>query len=161
MATFSHFSHAKHDPAQGVVDYVYDGDTIKIGKERIRLIGIDTPELNIRNKTKRPECFASEAQNHLAQKILGKNVSVKTDDINSKRDKYGRLLGYVYDGDELINAKLIEEGFASAFTVFPFTKKREFVDLQKKAQKDRMGLWQACDVKCSLLACKTRFKIPK
>lgn len=152
------FSHAEPETLQGVVNFVYDGDTIKIGKERIRLVGLDTPELNTRKKTKGPECFAQEAKNYLMKKIFDKEVLVVTDDINTKRDKFGRLLGYVYLKKNLINAELIQHGFASAFTVFPFTKKSEFVDLQEKAQKNHVGMWQACDVKCWQMSCKTKFR---
>jgi micrococcal nuclease len=97
---------------QAVVARVIDGDTLELeGGERVRLIGIDTPE-------KGEECF-EEAKKGLERLVLGRSVLLAKD--VSERDKYGRLVRFVYLDGLLVNLVLVEEGFAHSFEYNPDT----------------------------------------
>lgn len=121
------------------VDRVIDGDTIKlINGERVRYIGIDTPELH--HPKKPVEYLAKEAKD-FNEKLVGAKVVRLEFDVE-KRDKYGRLLAYVYVDDTFVNAKLIEEGYAQILTIPPNVKYAdEFLRLQRKARDKNRGLW--------------------
>ena len=96
---------------------VVDGDTIILGNgERVRLIGVDTPETKHTNKP--GEYFVKEASAFTRSKVEGKDVRLEYD--QQQRDKYGRLLAYVYlmDGT-FLNAEIIKQGYGNAFTKFP------------------------------------------
>lgn len=126
-------------PERAVVKRVIDGDTIIVGDDlRVRYIGINTPE------TKHPkravEYFGKEAWQFNKQLVEKKEVTLEYD--VQKFDKYGRALAYVYVGDIFVNAKLVEEGYAQAFTMPPDIKYAGvFVELQRKAKAGRKGLW--------------------
>lgn len=127
---------------------VSDGDTfkIKMGEktETVRLIGVDTPET--KDPRKSVQCFGKQAYEFTKNALLNKQVRLESDPNDSDRDKYKRLLRYVYVGEELINAKLIREGYAFAYTVFPFTKIDEFRTLESDARANNRGLWAGCSV---------------
>lgn len=119
---------------------VVDGDTVtvKIGKreEKIRLIGIDAPEL-----AQKPWGYKSK---EFLQSIIsssGWKVSIEYD--IDKRDKYGRLLGYLRTSDgQLINKKILENGYAMLFTLPPNVKYvTEFTEAQYYARKNKLGIW--------------------
>jgi endonuclease YncB( thermonuclease family) len=134
------------------VIHVIDGDTIdvQIGgrEERVRLIGIDTPE------TKKPnspiECFGPEASAFTASLLpIGTRVRIERDLVG--RDDYGRLLGYVYvddvDGtiDTFVNMEIIRQGYATPLTIEPnSTYAREFASAAGEAEVAGLGLWTAC-----------------
>ena len=132
------------------VVHVYDGDTISVRgtnnrEDKVRFIGIDTPE---KNHPSRPvQCFSYEATNHLKMLIGTSNVRLVADPTNTNRDRYDRLLRYVYlpDGTSL-NAKMIEDGYAFAYTSFPVIKMDEFLKLEKEAKDANRGLWGSCDI---------------
>lgn len=153
-----HARSAENVVLSGLVSDVYDGDTIKIGKEHVRLIGVDTPEMNVHDTKKGPDCFAREAKDFLIKKISGKYVKIVSDPKTSTRDKYGRLLGYVYHQNEFINVELIKSGMAYAYTYFPFSKSDEFVKLHDHAKENKTGMWDACLVNCRYKFCKTGYK---
>lgn len=88
-----------------LVTSVTDGDTIKIGNQTIRLLGINTPE--------KGEPYYLEAKEYLSSLILGKEIQLKFG--NEKYDKYGRILAYIYLNKTLINLKLIEQGLANPY----------------------------------------------
>lgn len=126
------------------VTEVVDGDTIEVNMdgtlERVRLIGIDTPE------TKQPnspvECFGEIASNFAHQLMDGKSVRLEADPINTNRDRYDRLLRYVYLNDgSLFNAEVIKQGYGFAYLSFPFTKKEEFRQYQVEAREAGRGIW--------------------
>ena len=97
-----------------VVERVADGDTILLKNgERVRLIGIDAPE-------KGEKCF-QEAKNRLQQLVLGKQVVLLKD--VSERDRYGRLVRFVYADNLFVNLVLVQEGLALAFEFEPDTGK--------------------------------------
>lgn len=124
-----------------------DGDTIKVdmnGKvETVRFIGVDTPETH--DPRKAVQCFGQAAANFTKQTIGQQPVRLEADPLNTDRDRYNRLLRYVYLQDgTLVNAKLIQEGYGFAYVSFPFTKQSEFSQLQTAARQAGRGLWAKC-----------------
>lgn len=124
---------------------VIDGDTIVVNlsgtEERVRYVGIDTPEL-ARNG-KQAECMGEEAKGQNEFLVLGQEVTLKRD--ISDKDKYGRLLRYVYVEDVLVQEQLVEGGFAEVFYYKPdITKYKELKDLEKKAKENQEGMWGSC-----------------
>jgi micrococcal nuclease len=127
---------------------VVDGDTLVVAfgtaEERIRLIGIDTPE------TKKPdtpvECFGTEASAHLHD-LLPEGEALRLERDVEERDRYGRLLAYVYRaGDGLfVNEALVAHGYAAALTIPPNVAHRdEFTDAARRARLAGAGLWARC-----------------
>ncbi len=121
---------------------VLDGDTIETTDGiKVRLIGIDSPE--IKNENNITECFAEEAKNRLESLVLGKEVSLVKD--ISETDDYGRLLRYVYSDSTLVNSLMVQEGYAVSSTFPPDTKYTSLLrSAQKVAQKNNAGLWDKC-----------------
>lgn len=124
---------------------VVDGDTIDVeidGKtERVRYIGIDTPETV--DPRKLVQCFGVEASKKNKELVEGKIVRLEKD--ITDRDKYKRLLRYVWLGDTLINQELVAQGFAKSYSYPPDIKYQDkFVTTEKKAREDKLGLWTAC-----------------
>jgi micrococcal nuclease len=124
---------------------VVDGDTIDVstdGKtERIRLIGINTPETVDPRKT--VECFGKEASDKAKSILSGKKVYLEADITQGERDKYNRLLRYVFleDGTNF-NLQMIKDGYAYEYTYeVPYKYQLEFKNAQKYAQKNLNGLW--------------------
>ncbi len=118
------------------VTKVIDGDTIEIeGDQKVRYIGIDTPEL------KGSECFAKEARDKNKELVEGKRVRLQKD--VSETDRYGRLLRFVYtENGEFVNNKLVLEGYATAATFPPdVSKQEEFKASQQEASSQSRGLW--------------------
>jgi micrococcal nuclease len=138
-------SYIKEVPALYRVVKVIDGDTIKVdigGEiETVRLIGIDTPEIaNPYNP--REDYFGPEAAQYAKQLMERQLVYLIPDPMESNRDKYDRLLRYVFLEDgTLINAKLIKEGFAFNYIYEPFQFMKQFDYLEKQAKENRLGLW--------------------
>jgi|GEM_PF-407087 len=143
----------KYDYSNILVTKVIDGDTIELeSKERVRLIGIDTPEARYSRKLERDakrtktNCEAIMAMGKKATAftkslVEGKRVRLEFD--AEKKDRYDRLLAYVYLPDErLLNAELIKEGYAQIYTFVPNVKYAElFRDLQKEARENKRGFW--------------------
>lgn len=128
-----------------VVSVVIDGDTLQLESgDRVRLIGVDTPETV--HPTKPVEAFGKEASTFTKQQLLGERIRLTYDPANAAlahRDKYGRLLAYVYrDSDGLdFNAELIRQGFAHAYTLYPFERLDEFRRYEVEARTAARGLW--------------------
>lgn len=130
-----------------VVREVYDGDTIGVdmaGKiERVRMIGVDTPETHKPNTP--VQCYGPEASAFTKTGLTGAVVRLEADFTNDNRDRYNRLLRYVYTSDgTLWNERLIEEGYGFAYTSFPFIKKIQFLSSQFEAARQKKGLWASC-----------------
>ncbi len=122
---------------------VVDGDTIQImyngKKERLRLIGIDTPESVHSDETKNTE-EGRIASEYVKSFLEGKYVTLEFD--VEERDQYDRLLAYVYLDGEMVNKKIIRDGYASLETVPPNVKYvDEFTALLKEAKEAKRGLW--------------------
>jgi micrococcal nuclease len=124
------------------VTRVIDGDTIEIeGGEHVRYIGIDTPETV--DPRKPVQCFGIEASKKNKELVEGKVVRLEKD--ITDRDKYNRLLRYIWLGDTLINQELVAEGYAKSYSYPPDVKYQDkFVAAEKKAREDKLGLWTAC-----------------
>lgn len=127
------------------VTAVVDGDTVRVvmnGQEvTLRLIGIDTPESV---DPRRPiECYGLEASNKMKELVLGKSVALEADESQSERDKYGRLLRYIFLTDgTFINKVMIDEGFAYEYTYdVPYLYQEQFRIAQTNAEKNSKGLW--------------------
>ncbi|MGD0077735.1 MAG: thermonuclease family protein, partial [Sedimentisphaerales bacterium] len=138
-------SSIKENPALYRVVKVIDGDTIKVdigGKiENVRLIGIDTPEI-VNPYSSREDYYGPEAARYARQLLENQSVYLIPDPMESNRDKYNRLLRYVFLEDgTLINAKLIKEGFAFNYIYEPFQFMKQFDYLEKQAKENRLGLW--------------------
>ena len=139
---------SSQDPNAAKVHSVVDGDTIDIsigGKtERVRLIGVNTPET--KHPTKGIECFGLEASAYLEQ-LLPKGTALRVERDVEARDIYGRLLLYVYvaDTDLFINLELVARGFAQPMVFEPNTAhKLQFAQAATQAERSNIGLWQAC-----------------
>lgn len=122
---------------------VVDGDTIVVdfeGKdERLRLIGIDTPESVHPDKTRNVR-EGEIASDYTKSKLEGKSVKLEFD--VEERDQYGRLLAYVWINDEMFNRVLLEEGYASVATFPPNVKYvDDFIKLERQAKKAKRGFW--------------------
>jgi micrococcal nuclease len=133
-------------PTLAVVSKVIDGDTIEISQgQSVRYIGIDTPELRSRQGGHwklNPRPFAEEAAQANRKLVEGKKVRLEYD--VEKKDRYGRLLAYVFVDELFVNAYLLQNGFALLSTHPPNIKYVDlFVKLQKEAREKRRGLWSA------------------
>jgi len=121
------------------VERVVDGDTIKLTNgERVRYIGIDTPET--KHPSKPVQYFGKEASEENKMLVEGKQVRLEFD--VQKRDRYGRLLAYVYVDDIFVNAWLVWQGYAQVSTYPPNVRYQEyFLELQRQARIEKRGLW--------------------
>ena len=131
------------DSDDGVlVSKVIDGDTIEIeGGMKVRYIGIDTPETS--HPTKGVQCFGRQATERNRQLVEGKKVILEKD--ISETDKYGRLLRYIWIGDQLVNEILVKEGFAFSSSYPPDIKYQEkFRQAEIQARESNKGLWGQC-----------------
>lgn len=124
---------------------VVDGDTLDVeieGKiERLRLIGIDTPETV--DPRKSVQCFGREASNKAKELLDGELVTLESDGSQGDRDKYRRLLRYVFlpDGTNF-NLYMISEGYAHEYTYDnPYKYQFDFKQAQKSAMENERGLW--------------------
>ncbi len=134
-------------PSPGVarVAKVTDGDTIRVlyrGRdERVRLIGIDTPEVPWYGGPE--ECFGVEAANYARRRLEGRAVRLISG--AERRDRYGRLLAYVYLDGELFNLTLVRLGFATADPVPPNTRLAQlFARAEGRARAAGEGMWSRC-----------------
>jgi len=121
---------------------VIDGDTIELESgERVRYIGIDTPESV--HPDRPDECFGAESAARNRELVEGKEVVLVRD--VSERDKYGRLLRYVYAGGVFVNELLLKEGYAQVTTYPPDVAHVEtYLAAQREAREAGRGLWGGC-----------------
>lgn len=122
---------------------VIDGDTFVINyngtDEKVRLIGVDTPESVHPNEDKNTE-FGEKVSNYSKKMLTGKQVGIEFD--VEQRDKYGRLLAYVYLDGRMYNKMLLEKGYAKLATYPPNVKYvDDFTEIQKEARENKVGLW--------------------
>jgi len=125
-----------------LVDRVVDGDTIELSDGRkVRYIGIDTPET--KDPRKEVQCFGEEASAYNQDLVEGKVVALEAD--VADKDRYDRLLRYVWLEDEMINKKLVAEGYAYASSYPPNVKyQAQFKLAQQQAREQNLGLWAEC-----------------
>jgi len=127
-----------------LITKVIDGDTVEIeGGARVRLIGIDTPETV--DPRKPVQCFGIQASDYAKSLLTG--VAVKLEKDVEDKDKYNRLLRYIYLADgTFVNLKLVAEGYASAYPYPPnIAHATEFKTAQANARMAGLGLWSACN----------------
>ena len=133
-------------PAE-VIDHV-DGDTVRVrilqppegvgAVETVRLLGVDTPETI--HPFRPAERFGKAASDFTREGLLGQGVYLAFD--GDLRDRYGRLLAYIYTGDGgCFNARLIREGYSHAYSRYPFHFMEEFRRLEAEAREGKQGLW--------------------
>jgi micrococcal nuclease len=121
---------------------VVDGDTIAVRiderVEKVRYIGVNTPELH--HPTRREEPGGRQAHAANRRLVEGKRVRLELD--VQSRDRYGRLLAYVWTGDTMVNAELVRLGYAQVMTVPPNVRHQTlFLKLQRDAREAGRGLW--------------------
>ena len=141
---------------------IVDGDTIDVQIDdeikRIRLIGINTPESV--DPRKPVECFGKEATEKLTSLLSGEKVYLASDDTQSDKDIYGRLLRYVWDEDGfLINEEMIKQGYAYEYTYkTSYQYQNDFKLMQRYAQEMKLGLWAdgACEVEAKIFSEATK-----
>ena len=123
-------------PETATVTRVIDGDTVIIDSgQRVRYIGIDTPEIHTRK-----EAFGVEAWQANRQLVEGKEIRLERD--VSETDKYGRLLRYVYVDDIFVNAELVRLGLAEVHAYPPDTRYQELLEgLENDARAAGRGMW--------------------
>ncbi len=136
------FGEKKDNKVTFKVTRVVDGDTIIVANnnrtERVRLIGVNTPETV--HPTKDTEPFGQEAGNFTKSRLAGKEVILEFD--VQLRDKYGRLLAYVWLDGEMFNETLVREGYAQVATYPPNVKYAGlFLAAQEEARENNRGLW--------------------
>lgn len=124
------------------VTRVIDGDTIEIENgERVRYLGIDTPETVAPRKP--VQCFGIESSKKNKELVEGKTVRLEKD--ITDKDKYGRLLRYVYIDNLFVNLELVKQGFAHSYTYPPDVKHQgEILEAERQAREANRGLWRAC-----------------
>jgi len=135
-------SHADADYFR-IVARVVDGDTLVLdNRERVRLIGVDTPET--KDPRKPVQYFGVEAANFTMRMVEGKKVRIEYDEANTAvghKDRFGRTLVYVFLDDKLLNAEIISQGYGHVYTKFPFRYADEFRALERQARSKNLGLW--------------------
>jgi micrococcal nuclease len=142
------------DHGRYMISRVVDGDTVVLSDGRkVRLIGIDTPEVYFSEKLLKDskksgqdidtiQALGKRASEFTKKLCLGKKVRVEYD--VEKKDRYGRTLAYIYLEDgTFVNAKIVEEGFAQVLTIPPNVKySDQFIKLQAQARESGKGLWK-------------------
>ena len=133
------------DGNYGVVSVV-DGDTVKVrvngAVESVRLIGIDAPETNAPGRP--AQCFGSQSGAQAEALLAGKTVRLEFDASQGRRDRYDRLLAYVWVGDTHVNEWLLRQGYAREFTYSaPYRYQSAFRAAEAEARAAGRGLWAA------------------
>ena len=134
--------------ANATVERIVDGDTLvaRIGgqKEKVRLIGINTPESV--DPDRPVMCFGKEASHHL-EELVPPGTQVRIERDVEPRDKYGRVLGYVYRASDglFVNLAQVTDGFANQYTFPPnVAHTSELKQAASQARSEGRGLWGAC-----------------
>lgn len=134
-----------------LVTAVVDGDTLRIEGDDgrpviVRLIGVDTPEMGSRDEPVPPERFAREATAYTRHTLDGRRVRLEFEPAQDRHDRYGRLLAYVFlDDGTFVNDALVRQGFARAYTRFPFRYKEQFLAAEAEARSAARGLWNGLE----------------
>jgi micrococcal nuclease len=140
-----------------LVTKVVDGDTIEVeGGQKVRYIGIDTPETV--DPRQAVQCYGQDASNKNKQLVEGKRVTLEKD--VSETDRYGRLLRYVYVDGVFVNEYLVKEGFAKASSYPPDIKYQEkFTQAENSARDGQKGLWGSCKLTSGQVQSSTNYNI--
>lgn len=134
----------KEDIVEGhTVTRIVDGDTLWVNinekEEKIRLVGINTPETE---KELAPvECYADEAEDRLKEILSQKKVTLLRNKKGDDRDQFDRLLRYVFVDGADVGAQLIEEGYAFAFRRYPHDRMNFYIQQESQAKAKKKGMW--------------------
>lgn len=137
----------RHQPGLYSVNHFIDGDTIAVNmnghSEKVRFIGVDTPETHKPNTP--VQCYGPAAAAFTKATIGAQRVRLVSDALSTDRDRYGRLLRYVYlpDGTD-VDEELIQTGHGFYYPYFPFTKAKQFAAVEQTAMTTHRGLWATC-----------------
>lgn len=140
---------SRYEGAVAKITHAADGDTIDVDipdgsrpVTRIRLWGIDCPEI-AHGVAETDAYFGREAADYVRKEIVGRKVRLAMDPGRAPREKYGRLLAYVYleDTGEMLNELLIERGLAYADRRFAHVFNHQFVERERIAKRGKAGLW--------------------
>ncbi len=144
------------------IERVVDGDTFELsGDLTVRLIGVDAPEKYMSEKLRRDarrtgrdieaiQALGRKASTYAHELAAGKTVELAFDRVNQAvdhRDRYGRTLVYLWVLDHesgrrfRLNDRLIRDGYARAYTQYPFQFRDSYLDLQQEARRNQRGLW--------------------
>ena len=131
------------------VTRVVDGDTLRVAARdgqhattRVRLIGVDTPELARPREGTPDEPLAEEAREYVVNLVRGERVRLDLEP-HSLRDRYGRLLAYVtLDDGRCVNEAILLAGLAKAETRWPHRDRERYLRLEEQARHDRVGVWK-------------------
>jgi len=122
------------------VRHVIDGDTVVLeNHQRVRLIGVDAPEIDHPARGMTGEFYGDEAKTFLKKTVEGKDVRLEAGP--EPFDSYGRRLAFLFLGDLSVNAELIRLGYAAVYRKFEFPYKQDFLDLEAEARKQELGIW--------------------
>ncbi len=145
---------------------IVDGDTIQVDvrgkKEVVRLLGIDTPESV--DPRKPVQCFAKEATNKMKSFVSGKSVILVDDKTQGNRDKYNRLLRYVYLPDSVrtfVNGEMVKQGYAFSYKEYPTKMLAKFNSFEKYAREHNLGLWGSCPISPTSTKPVVKTTVPK
>jgi len=132
-------------PQTARVVTVHDGDTITVridGRtEKVRLVGIDSPELQDERQAYRDAGYA--ARDYARSRLGGETVTLETEPRQPDRDQYGRLLRYVIlDDGTNVNEDFVRKGYAHVFDKFEFTLKPRFKGAEAEAKRAKLGVWK-------------------
>jgi micrococcal nuclease len=135
LVTSEHFKESRYD--KRMVVRVIGGDTIVLTpNEKVRLIGVDSPETA--HPKKAVQCFGHYAKEFTRRMAERRTIRLVFDEANAARnhkDRYGRTLAYIYfDDGTMLNAELLRRGYAHAYTRFPFRHLVEFRKLEWTAR---------------------------
>lgn len=158
LGLVAYYCAPRPQPDRATVIRVVDGDTLKVNylgrPENVRLIGIDTPECRDNEKARRDSArghlrlravlsLGMRAKSHV-QSLVKPGEDVKLEFDVRQRDKYGRLLAYVYLPDgRLLNEAIVRAGYAHLLTVPPNVKyQQRFLEAYRRAREEKAGLWR-------------------
>jgi len=132
-------------PQTAQVVAVHDGDTITVKfdghTEKVRLVGIDSPELQDERQAYRDAGYA--ARDYARLRLGGETVTLEPEPRQKDRDTYGRLLRYVIlDDGTNVNEEFVRKGYARVYDKFQFTLKPRFKAAEAEAKSEQLGVWK-------------------
>lgn len=133
---------AADDPGEpATVKSVHDGDTFTLTTgEKVRVLGIDTPEVPPAGN----QCFGAEATEAATRILDGQQVELKADPQRGDKDRYGRLLRYVETDGGDFGEQMLKGGFGRVYEQYPVARTPLYREAQQAAKDNNVGLWKVC-----------------